>query len=333
MNKKYTHAILGGTFDHLHLGHEFFLKSAIESSSHLAIGLTVEAMHLHKDFAESIQSYDVRKSAVEHFLVGLGYEGKFSISPLGDIYGTTLEDSSIDGLFVTEHGIENAKIINVKRKELGWGELSIELVDFVRGEDGEIISSTRIRSGEINRSGNVYIRMFLDDLKMPVSLINELQTPWGEVLQNDQDIEEYLKDTRYIFAVGDVTTQLLFKLKISPTLSIIDFQTKRSEINPEEFGNISLSNIKITNPPGTINSDAVVVLDGILNENIQDDTSTVVIVEGEEDLLALPLLLLAPIQSILCYGLRDQGLVAVRVTEEVKMRAVELVKKLKRVLR
>ena len=94
---------------------------------------------------------------------------------------------------------------------------------------------------------------------------------------------------------------------------------------------MSLSNIKITNPPGAISSDAVVVLDGILNENIQEDTSTVVVVEGEEDLLALPLLLLAPIQSILCYGLRDQGLVAVRVTEEVKMRAAELVKKLERV--
>lgn len=333
MNKKYQHAILGGTFDHFHLGHEFFLRTAVENSLHLAIGLTVEEMHSHKDFAESIQSYDVRKSAVERFLVGLGHEGKFTISPLGDIYGTTLEDEAIDGLFVTEHGMENAKIINEKRQELGWGELSVELVDFIRGEDGEIISSTRIRSGEIDRSGNVYIRMFLDDLKIPLSVVDQLQTPWGEVLKNDQDITEYLKDSRFIFAVGDITTQLLFKLKISPTLSIIDFQTKRSKIDPEEFGNISLSNIKITNPPGAINSDAVVVLDGILNENIQDDTSTVVVVEGEEDLLALPLLLLAPIQSILCYGLRDQGLVAVRVTEEVKLRALELVKKLERVSR
>lgn len=331
MNKKYQHAILGGTFDHFHLGHEFFLKSAIENSSHLAIGLTTEKMHSHKDFTESIQSYEQRKSTVEHFLVGLGYEGKFTISPLNDIYGTTLVDPEIDGLYITEHGLVNAGIINKKRQELGWSELDVEVVDFVRGEDGEIISSTRIRSGEIDRSGNVHIRMFLDDLKIPSSVVDQLQTPWGEVLKNDQDIAEHLKDSRFIFAVGDITTQLLFKLKISPTLSIIDFQTKRSKIDPKEFGEMSLSNIKITNPPGAISSDAVVVLDGILNENIQEDTSTVVVVEGEEDLLALPLLLLAPIQSILCYGLRDQGLVAVRVTEEVKMRAAELVKKLERV--
>ena len=331
MNKKYSHAILGGTFDHFHLGHEFFLKSAIENSSHLAIGLTVQKMHSHKDFAESIQSYEQRKSSVEHFLVGLGYEGKFTISPLGDIYGTTLEDRDIDGLFITEHGIENAKIINRKRKELGWEELYVETVDFVRGEDGEIISSTRIRSGEIDRSGTVYIRYFLDDLKMPSSLTGELQVPWGEVLKNDSEIEKYLEGTHYIFAVGDITTQLLFKLKINPTLSLIDFQTKRSKIDPGEFGEISLSNIKITNQQGAINSDAVVILDSLLNESIQEDTSTVVVVEGEEDLLALPLLALAPIQSILCYGLRDQGLVAVRVTEEVKMRAAELVKKLERV--
>ena len=263
MNKKYSHAILGGTFDHFHVGHEFFLKSAVENSSHLAIGLTVEQMHSHKDFAESIQSYDLRKSAVEHFLGSLGYEGKFTISPLSDIYGTTLEDEAIDGLFVTEHGIENAKIINKKRKELGWEELNVEPVDFVRGEDGEIISSTRIRSGEIDRAGNVYIRMFLRDLKMPQSLTSELQIPWGEVLKDDEEIREYLRDVRFIFAVGDVTTQLLFKLKIHPAISLIDYKTQRGPVDPEEFQNISISNVKIANSQGAVDADAVFILDGL----------------------------------------------------------------------
>ena len=41
-------------------------------------------------------------------------------------------------------------------------------------------------------------------------------------------------------------------------------------------------------------------------------------IQGEEDLLALPAILLAPLGSVVIYGQKDLGVVVVEVTEEKK---------------
>ena len=41
-------------------------------------------------------------------------------------------------------------------------------------------------------------------------------------------------------------------------------------------------------------------------------------VEGEEDLLALPSIVFSPLQSLVLYGMANQGVVVVEVTEESK---------------
>ena len=50
-------------------------------------------------------------------------------------------------------------------------------------------------------------------------------------------------------------------------------------------------------------------------------------VKGEEDLLALPAILLAPLHSIMLYGQMDMGIVMVEVTEEKKKEVMEILKK------
>jgi len=52
----------------------------------------------------------------------------------------------------TKHGGEK---INEIREERGFDPLEIEIVDHVRAEDGDIISSTRIVNGEIDEHGNL----------------------------------------------------------------------------------------------------------------------------------------------------------------------------------
>jgi pantetheine-phosphate adenylyltransferase len=45
--------------------------------------------------------------------------------------------------------------INEIRRDRGYDPLDIEVVDHVYAEDGEIISSTRIVTGEIDEHGNL----------------------------------------------------------------------------------------------------------------------------------------------------------------------------------
>ena len=51
------------------------------------------------------------------------------------------------------------------------------------------------------------------------------------------------------------------------------------------------------------------------------------IVKGEEDLLALPAILFAPLNSVVLYGQIDLGVVMVEVTEEKKKGVEEILKK------
>ena len=55
-----------------------------------------------------------------------------------------------------------------------------------------------------------------------------------------------------------------------------------------------------------------------------------IIVDGEEDLAVLPVVLLAPLDSLVFYGQRNQGLVLVKVTEEKKSEFVKILARFKR---
>jgi len=51
------------------------------------------------------------------------------------------------------------------------------------------------------------------------------------------------------------------------------------------------------------------------------------IVKGEEDLLALPTILLTPLHSVVLYGQIDMGVIMVEVTEEKKRQVEDIIKK------
>ena len=75
--------------------------------------------------------------------------------PLNDPYGTTIHDEDFDAIVVSEETEPTAVKINEIRVSKGMKPLDIVVVSFVLAYDGNPISSTRIRSGEINQNGNV----------------------------------------------------------------------------------------------------------------------------------------------------------------------------------
>lgn len=120
-----------------------------------------------------------------------------------------------------------------------------------------------------------------------------------------------------VIAVGDAVSLGMRRFGMDASLYIVDRKTMRTDID----GTISgLEEIVVWNPPGVVTEEAYEALRRILEET----EPRVVRVDGEEDLLALPLIILAPVGSIITYGQPHVGLVVVRVTPESKNEIREL---------
>lgn len=329
MEKKYLHSILGGTFDHFHTGHEFFLKTALDFSKKLTIGLTTEVLHKSKDLADSIQDFQTRKDAIEEYMEMMDPAVIFEIIPLTDIYGTTLKEENIEAIFTTEHGIANTNSINEKRLKMGWNGLEVELVSLVKGDDGQVVSSTRIRRGEIDRTGIAYMDLFSNNSASKISeeVRKILGEPFGPILKNNKEIKEALDGKGFIFSVGDVSSRALFDLGLDPQIAIVDQKTERGNFEWDSKIWEGKTILNAENRAGQINIESVRLINELIHSDKYRKGSTVIKVEGEEDLLALPLILFAPLGVAVCYGLRNKGMVVVRVTENMKRMILDLIKK------
>ena len=150
---KYDFIILGGTFDHFHKGHEEFINLAFSIGRKVTIGLTQKSLHKNKYLSKTIESYSIRNKSLLDYLKKNKWEKKTKIIPISDIYGTTLIHKDIDVIIVSKATYNNAVKINKKRKEKQYPKLKIVVALNVLGNDKKIITSKRIRKGEINKDG------------------------------------------------------------------------------------------------------------------------------------------------------------------------------------
>ena len=187
MKKKYSHAGLGGTFDHFHKGHEAIIDKAFSVAEKVSIGVTTPEMTKNKSFSRSLQPYSYRLHYLENYLKNKEYFARSTIFPLEDIYGTTLTDTTIDCLVVSSETVTNANKINEKRHKIGLSPLAIIEISWVLDMDDEPIRSGRIRKGMIDRVGFPYMHLFSkQQLSLPEELRSELRKPLHEpVLQKN----------------------------------------------------------------------------------------------------------------------------------------------------
>ena len=333
MKKKYSHAGLGGTFDHFHKGHEAIIDKAFSVAEKVSIGVTTPEMTKDKSFARSLESFSSRIHSLESYLKTKGYLSRTSIFPLENIYGTTLTDSSIDSIVVSSETKPNAQKANEKRKELGFPPLDIIEIDLVTDYDEEIVRSSLIRKGMIDRVGFPYMHLFSkQQLRLPEELRSKLRTPLHAPILRKNSYETAKIAVQSIkrhnpvvtIAVGDIVTQTLGLVEFTPNISIIDYRSRRKKIaKPHD----SKKYTTYSNSPGTINRTVVLKIKQAIKRVLDDRENVTIVIDGEEDLLALPAILLAPLKSIVLYGQMDLGIVLVEVTEEMKEKVAGLVKK------
>jgi uncharacterized protein (UPF0218 family) len=130
-----------------------------------------------------------------------------------------------------------------------------------------------------------------------------------------------------LISVGDVTTFHLLEAGILPDICIVDNRTKREPVAKH----VSTRNMDAVYEEVSVNNPAGLITDELirtLSEAFASDKPLRIFVKGEEDLATLPVILMAPLNSVVLYGQPDEGVVFVKVTREKKAEIRALFEKL-----
>lgn len=324
--KKYKTVISGGTFDHFHKGHEVFLRSQFALAQTVLIGITSD-FYVSAQKEPGIESFTKRQESVRSFLQKEGVLDRMELTPISDGGIPQIwKKRTIDAIIATNDTRKGAQVINLQREKEGLSPLPIEIIPDVLADDKKLLSSTRIRHGEIDRSGQTWVNKRYGEkpLVLPDFLRPTIQKPFDTVYP---DIDAWIKHTRVyaeqVIAVGDVVTESLLSRRWNPKGVVVDLfverERKYQSLEEHTFtGDEVLFFVK--NPKGTIQSEIFTVV----QKSLQTQKRFVVSVEGEEDLLVLPYILMAPLGWVILYGQPWKGIVAVSVTEEKKNEAKKI---------
>ncbi|AGB48821.1 hypothetical protein Metho_0556 [Methanomethylovorans hollandica DSM 15978] len=172
----------------------------------------------------------------------------------------------------------------------------------------------------------------VETIHLPEELRPLLRKTFGVLYTGtgDDTIQKLSKDLgspTKLISVGDVTTFHLLNSNIIPDILVVDDRTKRGPASAHVVvgtKHTGFSEIFVDNPPGVITEDLInVVHDAIISKD-----HVRIFVRGEEDLAALPAILLAPEGSVVLYGQPDEGVVLVKITKSKKEEILDLLDKM-----
>jgi uncharacterized protein (UPF0218 family) len=115
-----------------------------------------------------------------------------------------------------------------------------------------------------------------------------------------------------VISVGDAVSRNMIKHGFSPDVLIVDNKIMREPVQPLEVDTDHV--LYASNPPGTITDEAQIAIRKALEQQGQ----TKVVIDGEEDLLAVITVLSAPEDAFVVYGQPHEGVVVVKVNEDAR---------------
>ena len=158
---------------------------------------------------------------------------------------------------------------------------------------------------------------------MPEYMKEELSRPYGFLFTNTDSLIRFLhkKENNRIITIGDVVTSTLQSNNILPFLSIIDGKTKRNI----QMKILEENAIKIKNEKSTIRLSTMNLIQKILNN--EDKARKIILVEGEEDLLVIPVVLFGKDKDIILYGQPNAGAVVIINNKFARIRVKQIFEK------
>ena len=160
-------------------------------------------------------------------------------------------------------------------------------------------------------------------MQLPDDLRDQLKNPLGNLISdNDPNKENIIKKISaesVIITVGDRTTENMLQLGLKPQIQIIDGLEKRSECAVPADDTI-ITKLSCKNPPGEITEESIQVI----QKAFSCEPPVRITVDGEEDLLVLPVCMSAPENSVVMYGQPNEGLVIVHITPEIRAKVQKI---------
>lgn len=169
---------VGGTFDHLHIGHKLLLFGTAlaltpESSSpyKITIGITGDALLTNKKFASVMESWETRQERVADFIESLLIFSPSQSKPriergdkpepngrfvrhifhqlnltfdyvqISDPFGPTITDPDITALVISAETRAGGAAVNKKREEKGWNPLEVFEISVLDAGQTQMASS------------------------------------------------------------------------------------------------------------------------------------------------------------------------------------------------
>lgn len=154
-------------------------------------------------------------------------------------------------------------------------------------------------------------------MHLPENLREKLKIPLGVLILDSQTSKEnilkHISDNSFVITVGDATTEKMQNHGIIPSLQIIDSHEKRNRRDPPNISQVSTT-LFCRNPAGQITEQSIQTI----KQAVTSKPPVRIIVDGEEDLLVVPVCIAAPENAIIMYGQPNEGLVVVTINEAIK---------------
>ncbi len=161
----------------------------------------------------------------------------------------------------------------------------------------------------------------LRDVNIPKELRERLREPFGEIFTDIRKAADSMKGTD-IIAVGDFVSFSLYSIGIIPGMFVIDGKVRREPFRRKIP--LDYEVVKAKNEPGLLTKDLWMATQKALGMK----EHAKIVVDGEEDMAALPIILMAREGTSVIYGLHGKGACVVKVSEETRKSARNLLRKI-----
>lgn len=145
---------MGGTFDIIHKGHLVLLSKAFSISSKVIIGLTSDEL-AEKRGKKTLNNYEKRFETLMNTIKTNFPNHAFQISKLDNDFGPAVLEENVEALIVSDETGNQGEILNQLRTGRNLSPVKIVIVPMVLAQDGNRISTTRIKKSEIDVEGNL----------------------------------------------------------------------------------------------------------------------------------------------------------------------------------
>ncbi len=152
MAERFLIVATGGTFDEIHTGHIVLLAKAFQVGKKVIIGVSSDKFAANRG-KQLNHNFEVRIANLKNMIKKEFGNVNYEIAKLDGDFGPAVTTGDVGALVTSTETQSKGKLLNEMRAKIGVKPVKVITVELVKAEDGSTISSTRIRTGEIDRQG------------------------------------------------------------------------------------------------------------------------------------------------------------------------------------